>query len=538
VAGAVTFSATNGSNVITVTNTAFGSSVGDFVTFSGAVSLGGNITATVLNQNYQIASKLTANSYTFIATATANASDTGNGGSAAVGAYEVPTGVANAVPVAGWGAGPWGQGTWGQGLANTISIRIWNQQNFGQDLIYGPKGGPLYYWSASVTDPLLARGVALTSLAGATQVPLLHNLLVISDTSRFVFALGVNDLYASTIDPMLIRWSDQENAVDWLPSPINQAGSLRLSHGSAIIGCAQTRQEILVWTDTSLYSLQYLGPPIVWGSTLLNDNVTIISDRAWATAAGITYWMGSDKFYMYNGTVSTMKCDVRQYVFDDVPGFNVEQSSQVFASSLEKFNEIWWFYCSVNSSTIDRYVVYNYLEGLWYYGTIARTAWMDAGVASHYPIAADSSSNKLQYQEYGNDDNSTGSAVAIDSYVTSSEFDIDDGNNFAFVWRVLPDVTFRGSTTTYPSLTMYLLPLANSGSGYNNNTVVNGNQSVAGQSYAPVTRIGTYVVEQFTGQINTRVRGRQMSIKVEANALGVQWQLGSPRIDVRPDGRR
>lgn len=539
-AGAVTFAAVNGSATITVTNTSHGAAVGDFVTFSDAVTLGGNITALVLNKNYQVVTVPTANTYTITATAIANASDVGTGGSATKGAYEIATGSSTQTSVFGWGAGGWGLGTWGvtSPAATAVQIRIWNMQNFGEDLIFGPQGNPLYYWYASGTLPLEVRGVLLSSLAGANSVPLLQNLLLVSDVSRFVLVFGTNDFFSSVLDPLLIRWSDQENAVDWYPTQINQAGSLRLSHGSTIVACAQTRQEIIVWTDTALYSLQYLGPPLVWGSTLLSDNISIVSDRAWATAAGVTYWMGIDKFYMYNGTVNTMVCDLRQYVFDDVPGFNKEQNKQVFAATLEKFNEVWWFYCSVNSSTIDRYVVYNYIEQVWYYGTMTRTAWIDAGVVSHYPIAADSTTSKLQYQEYGTDDNSSGASVGITAYITSAEFDLDDGNNFAFVWRLLPDITFRGSSASVPALTMYLLPLANSGSGYNNNTSTNSNQSVASTSFDSVARIGTYPVEQFTGQINTRVRGRQMSIKVESTAAGVQWQLGAPRIDIRPDGRR
>jgi hypothetical protein len=536
-AGDVTFAATNGSATITVTDTAFGSSINDFVTFSGAVSLGGNITAAVLNQNYQIITTPTANTYTITATATANASDSGNGGTVTVGAYEIPVGYALNVPLYGWGAGFWGSGGWGTGSPSTSAIRIWNAQNFGQDLIFGPKGGPLYYWSTS-GSPLTSRGVALSSLAGASDTPVMQNLTLVSDTSRFVFAFGTNEYGSVELDPMLIRWSDQEDAANWTPVPTNQAGSLRLSHGSAIVAVAQTRQEILVWTDTSLYSLQFVGAPIVWSSTLLADNISILSDRAWATAAGVTYWMGLDKFYLYEGRTGTLTCDLLQYVFDDVPGFNNNQNEQVFGSTVEKFNEVWWFYCSAGSTTNDRYVVYNYTEKIWYFGTMVRTAWMDAGVTGHLPIAADDTNKKLMFQETGNDDLSTNVSVPITSYITSAEFDLDDGHNFSFVWRMLPDITFRGSSAANPAATMYLLPLSNSGSGYNNNTSTNSNQSVADQSSAVVTRTATIPVEQFTGQVYTRVRGRQLSIKVESTALGVQWQLGAPRLDIRPDGRR
>ena len=537
--GYVTFAATNGSATITVTNTAFGSSVGDFVTFSGAVTLGGNITAAVLNQNYQIVTTPTANTYTITATATASNLDSGNGGGATLGAYEIPIGYPISISLYGWGAGTWGGGGWGTGTTSSSPIRIWNAQNFGQDLIFGPKGGPLYYWSTN-GSPLTSRGVALSSLAGASDTPVMQNLMLVSDTSRFVFAFGTNDYGLTELDPMLIRWSDQESAVNWTPAVTNQAGSLRLSHGSAIIAVAQTRQEILVWTDTALYSLQYVGAPIVWSSTLLTDNVSILSDRAWATASGKTYWMGIDKFYIYEGSTSTLTCDIRQYIFDDIPGINNDQNAQVFGGSLEKFNEIWWFYCSAGSTTVDSYAVFNYTEKLWYYGSLIRTAWMDASVISHFPIAADDVNKKLMYQEVGTNDVSTNTAVPITSFITSSEFDLDDGNNFAFIWRMLPDVTFRGSDPAIasPALTMYLLPLANSGSGYTKNAGTNDNHSVADTSFATVTRTATVPVEQFTGIVYTRVRARQLSIKVESTALGVQWQLGSPRIDMRLDGKR
>lgn len=557
--GAVTFAASTGSYTITVTDYSYSPHKNDFVTYSGAISLGGAITATVLNQTYQVTSVLTATTYTITSSVQATISDTGSGGfgvrwgaggwgangwgqGSTVGYYEISVGSAVQIPVIGWGAGGWNAGGWGTGDP-TGSIRIWNAQNFGEDLIYGPKGKPLYYWSASVGSPLSTRGVALSSLPGASDTPLMQNLMLVSDTSRFVFAFGTNDYGLTELDPMLIRWSDQESAVNWTPAVTNQAGSIRLSHGSAIVAVAQTRQEILVWTDTSLYSLQYVGPPFVWSSTLLTDNVTIQNDRAWGTAAGRTYWMGSDKFYVYEGATSTLVCDLRQYIFDDIPGINNNQSQQIFAGTLEKFNEIWWFYCSAvtvaqTAPVIDRYVVYNYVEKLWYYGTMSRTAWIDSSVISHFPIAADDVTKKLMQQEDGTDDVATNTAVPITAFITSAEFDLDDGNNFSFIWRMLPDITFRGSSANNPAVTMYLLPLANSGSGYNNNTSTNSDQSVASQSSAAVTRTGTYPVEQFTGQVYTRVRGRQLSIKVESTALGVQWQLGAPRLDIRPDGRR
>lgn len=534
-AGAVTFAASLGSNVITVTNAAHGAVNGDFVTYSGAVGLGGAVTALILNAEYQVAN-VTTNTYTITVSVNATAGDVGTGGAATVGAYQLNVGADVVYPTVGWGSSGWGSGGWGTGTAGTAVLRVWNNQNFGQDLIYGPQYAPLYYWDAAAISPLTTRGVLVSSKVGADSgVPEVQHLTLVSDSSRFVIVFGTNDYGTSTLDPMLIRWSDQESVVTWNPAATNQAGSLRLSHGSMIMACQQVRQEVLVWTDTALYSMQYLGPPIVWGSTLLSDNVSIVSDRAMAVASGRTFWMGVDKFYVYDGRVSTLPCDLRQYVFDD---FNNVQSTQIFASTVEKYNEVWWFYCSASATTPDRYVVYNYLESLWYYGTMDRTAWVDSSVVSHYPIAADNTNKNLMYQEYGNDNAALSTSTAITAYITSSEFDLDDGNNFAFVWRVLPDITFRGSTATSPSLTMYMLPLANSGSGYNNNTSTNSNQSVASQSSGAITRIAEIPVEQFTGQINTRVRGRQLSIKVESTALGVQWQLGAPRIDIRPDGRR
>jgi hypothetical protein len=544
--GAVTFAAVTiapYSSTITVSDTAHGCVDGDFVTFSGVASpggLGGNITEAVLEQEYQI-TYVDANSYTITAKSPttglpvlSNASDTGNGGAAVVGAYQINVGSVLQSAFVGWGAGTWGGGGWGVGTASVGNdyLRVWNAANFGEDLIYGPSGGTIYYWDA--TTGTGSRGVAVSSLSGASDVPLFQNQLLVSDTSRFVLAFATNDYGASTQDPMLIRWSDQESAVNWTPAATNQAGSIRLSHGSEIVSALQVRQEILVWTDTSLYSMQYLGPPVVWGTQLLADNLSIVSDRAAAVAAGVTYWMGYDKFYAYDGRVQTLTCDLQKHVFDD---FNIDQQLQVFATTVQKFNEVWWFYCSANSTAIDRYVVFNYIEKVWYYGTLARTAWIDSSVVSHNPIAA-GYAQKLLYQEYGVDDNTTVTPAPITAFITSAEFDIEDGNDFGFIWRVLPDITFRGSTAANPQVTMYLLPLQNSGSGYNDNSSTNANQSVAGTSYAPITRTATLVVEEFTGQINTRVRGRQMSIKIESTELGVQWQLGAPRIDIRPDGRR
>jgi hypothetical protein len=593
-----TNTATNsgGYTTVTVTDAVGGYSNGAYVTFYGASAVGG----VTVNGEYQL-TYVSGTTYTIQVLGTASSNATGGGTVYAV--YQVNTGPAIAQPLTGWGAGAWGAGAWGIGSTSTDALRIWNQNNFGEDLIYGPRGGPLYYWNAGVgltgstitvtiatpavvtstinlsegdaftltttgslptglvvgityyarnvvgtsfnlsstpsgalinttgtqtpTHSISPRGVLVSSLTGASDVPLSQNFFLVSDASRFTICFGTNDYLSTTFDPMLVRWSDQESVTNWTPAITNQAGSIRLSHGSEIVTAMQSRQEILIWTDSSMYSLQYLGPPFVWGHQLLADNVSIAGPNASAIASGVVYWMGIDKFYKYDGRTNTLRCDLRQYIFQDI---NTSQAEQIFASTNEGFNEVWWFYCSANSTTVDKYVVYNYLEDAWYYGTMARTAWLDSGLRQ-FPIAATYTYN-LVNQESGVDDNETGTALPINAYITSSEFDIGDGHNFGFVWRMLPDITFRGSDSGTPQVTMTLLPLQNSGSGYNVPP------SVGGVDFGTVARVGTYTVEQFTGQINTRVRGRQMAFKVESAQLGTTWQLGAPRIDIRPDGRR
>jgi hypothetical protein len=439
-------------------------------------------------------------------------------------------GPAFVVPLTGWGAGPWGFGTWGNGESTEEDLRVWSQANFGEDLVFGPRGGQIYYWDA--TAGVTTRAVLLSSVTGASGVPIHQNYLLVSDVSRFVFAFGTNDYLSTDIDPMLIRWSDQESAVDWAPAATNQAGSLRLSRGSEIITATQSRQEVLVWTDAALYSLQYLGAPEVWGAQIVGENISIVGQNAVAYANGVSYWMGKDKFYKYDGRTQTLRCDLRKFIFNDI---NAVQYTQVFAGTNEGFNEIWWFYCTANSNTIDRYVIYNYMEDVWYYGSMERTAWLDSGIRN-FPIAATYEHNIVNHEQ-GVDDNVLGTPLAITSYISSAEFDLDDGHQFSFVWRVLPDITFSGSNVANPQATMYLLPMKNSGSGYNVPDAA-ANQSVGGESFKAITRTAVLPIEQFTGQIFTRVRGRQLIIKVESTGIGVNWQLGSPRIDLRPDGRR
>lgn len=510
----------NGTTTVTVTAASHGGVTGDFVTFSGVTGT----YASVLNAEFQI-TVISANTYTITTPSVVAAGATG--GSAVSAAYQINVGPEIEVPVSGWGAGTWGTGPWGVGVPSTTrtSIRLWSQGNFGEDLIFGPRRGGMYYWDN--TTGVGVRGVELSTLSGANGVPTIQNEIFISDINRFVFALGCNEIGSSVIDPMLIRWSDQESAVDWTPAATNQAGSLRLSHGSEIITAVQARQELVVFTDSAVYSLQYLGAPEVWGAQLLGDNISIESPNAAVIASGVVYWMGVDKFYAYDGRVQTLPCDLRRHVFGD---FNQGQGDQVFAGTNEGFNEVWWFYCSANSTTVDRYVVFNYLEKIWYYGTMARTAWLDSGLRN-YPMAATYSYNLVNHEQ-GVDDNVSGTPVAINAYIESAEFDIEDGQNFGFVWRMLPDVTFTGSTANNPAITMTLIPMKGAGSGFNTP------QSLGGSSSAAVTRSATVPIEQFTNIVYIRVRGRQLIMKAQSDALGVAWQLGSPRIDVRMDGRR
>jgi hypothetical protein len=522
------------STTVTVTDTAHGCTTGDFVTFSGAVDIGGvgtNVTATVLNQNFQV-TVLSSNSYSIVISVTPNATaiaGSPGGGASVVAAYEIPVGPAISGAQVGWGGGTWGEGTWGNGGTSLSNIRLWSQNNFGEDLVFGYRGGPIYYWDA--TSGVTSRGVAVTTLSGASDVPTVQNFLFVSDSSRFVFAFGCNEIGSIVQNPMLVRWSDQESVVDWTPTATNQSSSLQLSHGSEIVTCVQTRQEIVVFTDSAVYSFQYQGPPAVWSTQLLGDNISIISPNSAIIASGIVYWMGVDKFYSYDGRTQTLRCDLRQYIFQDI---NLSQTAQIFSGTNEGFNEVWWFYCSADSQVIDKYVTFNYTEnngaGVWAYGTLGRTAWLDSGLRD-FPLAATYNSNLVNHEQ-GVDNDETGTPVAINAIISSAEFDIDDGDHFGFVWRMLPDITFRGSSAASPQVTMTLIPMQNSGSGYNNPI------SLGGNSDATVVRTSTSVIEQFTGQVYVRVRGRQMILQVESNQLGCAWQLGSPRIDIKQDGRR
>jgi hypothetical protein len=630
-AGDVTFTATDGSNVITVDDTGSNTQVGDFVTFSDAVTLSGGlstgtiagtstggatftavaqsstsgdgygaeftitsdgagaytldaitnagnayavsdtiviagadlggstpannatitvtavssgtITAAVLNAEHRVVTVNSSAQYTIVVGVNANANDTGDGGADTIGEYQISIGSDVFTVGVGWGAGGWSGITtgssdtgWGAGapagLGFGIQLRTWSQAAYGQDLIINPRGDGLYYWENDANPTIFDRAVLLNSASSPpfdtdADCPEVCNFVLVSDSSRFVLAFGVNDYGSSDQDPLLIRWSDQENYAVWTPAITNQAGSFRLSAGSEIVCAQQTRQEILVFTDSAVYSMQYQGPPFVWGFQPLGSNSSIAGPNAVVTVHDITYWMGVDKFYVYNGRVQTLPCELRQFVFDDI---NLTQQFQIFAGINDAFSEVWWYYCSANSDTIDKYVVYNYLENNWYYGNLARTAWIDTPLRD-VPVAA-GYGGQILYHETGNDDGSVNPPAPIECFIQSSDFDIGEGHNFGFVWRIIPDLTFDGSTTPTPSVDFSVRPRQFPGSNYGaaNNPAVTSNNNYNTQR--------TYNVQQFTPQVNVRIRGRQMAMRVGSTGLGVAWQLGAPRIDIRADGKK
>jgi hypothetical protein len=555
------FAATNGSTIITVTQAGNGVQLGDYVIFSGATGLGGNITAAILNrrQGFIVTAITSSSVYKITSSVAANASDVGNGGGAVTASYQIPPGNDVNTPAVGWGAGGWGgvnpgysSTGWGlaapAGLGVVGALRLWSQANFGQNLIMNFRGGPLYYWVVSANPSIFNVAQVLsrsnTNTQDGTQYwltdiscPTRANFVMVSDASRFTIAFGT-DTYGDGIqNPMLVSWSDQESPVTWTPSITNQAGNFTLSRGSQIISARQNRQEIVVWTDSALYSMQYLGAPYVWGFNLMMDNISIISPNVTALANNVIYWMGNDKFYMYSGTVQTLPSTLREYVYQDI---NRVQSGQFFAGTNEGFNEVWWFYCSSTSDVIDRYVIYNYLEQIWYYGNMTRTAWYDSPLRT-YPMAAGYNTPNvtpivlnpgLIYHEDGVDNGTTNPPTAINSYIQSSDFDIGDGSNFGFVWRIIPDISFNGSTGSIPSANFTVLPRQNPGANYGTSD----NPKVT--AVQPYNIQHTYNIQQFTQYAYCRIRGRQMALVVGSDGLGTQWQLGNPRLEVRPDGRR
>ena len=590
------YATVSGSKLVTVTASGHGITVGTYVTLGTSVTVN-NIT---ISGAYEIITVPDGNTYTIIGSTAANA--TGSGGSTGKTAtYDIPAGLATYTTGNGWGAGAWSRGTWGS--ATTVGVgqqlRLWSFDNFGQDLVMAIRGGTIYYWVADTSS--YARAIKLSTASttagySGTFVP--HTTLQIftSDTQRFGIAFGSNPYDPTnantTFDPMIVRWSDQENIYDWVPTATNQSGELKLSNGSTIVAGLHSRQENLIYTDTALFVMQYLGPPYVWGFNLIADNISIMSPQAVTSVNNVTYWMGVDKFYTYTGRVETLPCTLRQYVFND---FNYSQAYQTISGSNEGYNEVWWMYPSANSPVNDRYVIFNHLERIWYYGTINRTAWLDsalraspmaafsvktsylnaditatatnitlvdatsypyagsvqigseiitytgsgsntltgctrgassttAAVHSQYDVVSFINPNQVLFHEVGVNDGSLPTAVPIESYISSSDFDIGDGHNFGFVWRIIPDVNFTTSAVG-KQVTMTVQPKQNSG-------------SAAGTPDPTVVQASSYNVDLYTGQVYTRLRGRQMDFKIASTQLDVTWQLGTPRIDIRPDGRR
>jgi hypothetical protein len=532
-AGAVTFTATDGSSRILVSHTAHGAVVNDFVTFSGAVSLGGNITADILNQEYEIVEVPDADTYYIDARTvstigsitvdgalsptlvTANSSDSGNGGASVVGAYQINSGLDTQVGGAGWGAGAWGRAGWGDPGVDPIvqnTLRIWSQDNFGEDLLINVRNGGIYYWDAS--SGLGSRAVDIRDLPGSNSAPQFAKQVLVSDRDRHVIAFGCDSQTNPGVqDPLLIRFSDQENVLDWESTALNTAGDLRLGSGSEIITAVETRQQVLVYTDTTLYAMQYLGPPFTFGVNAISEQITIMSPNAVASVNDQVFWMGESEFYAYGGAVQRLPCTVRDYVFSDL---NTFQREKVYAGVNTEHSEVWWFYPSSDSDDVNRYVVYNYLENSWYFGDFGRTAWIDRGIFD-LPVAA-FYDGYLYYHEVGFDDGTFNPAEPIVAYVRSSPMDLGDGEQFTYVSRMLPDIQFKNSVNVNPTVDLTVRV-----------------RNFPGGEYLKTTNVSFSDGDEIK---YLRLRGRQFSIYVESSQLGVTWRYGTTRLDLKPDGRR
>ena len=565
-----------GTSTLKVTDTAHGATLNSFVTFSGAVSLGGNITADVLNQEYQIDVIETGNSDTYYINARAASTsiksltvdgvvtfgagtlvystndansdgntsdaDSGTGGSSIVGAYQINSGLQDSITSVGWGAGPWNAGTWNTTVSSVDTMRIWSHDNFGEDLIICERDGIIAFWDK--TNGTNTRAISLGSVTAANKTPSISKQIMVSDRDRHVIAFGCDSggdpsilTAAGVQDPLLIRFSDQENVAEWETKVDNTAGFLRLGSGSEIIMAVETRQQILVFTDTSLHSMQFIGPPFTFGINVVAEGITVAGPLAAVSVENSVVWMGQNEFYIYAGSVQRLPCPIKDYIFSDI---NTEQLEKVVAGLNSAFAEIWWFYPSAtttgsgSSATVntanDRYVIYNYEQKIWYFGTLNRNAWMDRGIKSN-PIAA-STDHYLYNHEVGFDDGSTSPVSSIDAHIQSSQIDIGEGDKFLFLSKVLPDLTFRDSTNSAPKATLTFLTKNFSGDDNKQNQSGSVQRSVAGTIGASAQ------VEQFTDEINFRLRGRSFALKIDSSETGTTWRLGTPRVDLRPDGKR
>lgn len=522
--GDVTFSATDGSATVTVSHTLHGAQAGDFVTFSGVASLGGAVTAAVLNQEFQISAVVTTSTYTITIPTTATAADTGTGGALAVASYQVSTGLASIISGTGWGAGAWSSGGWGESAGTSIegsSARIWSHAVYGEDLVYAPRGGGVYYWDRSLG--LTHRGVALASLPGAQSTPTLANVVVLSDRDRHLLVFGTDDEFnTGVMDPLLIRFSSQESLTEWRSLPTTTAGSLRIGNGSEIVAAVQTRQSIVVITDVGVHTVQYIGPPFTFGLSEIGTGTTIAGPNAAVAIGDEVYWMGQGEFYRFNGIVQQVPCAVKAYVFNNI---NSKQYVKVFGGHNAEFGELWWFYPDASSTENNRYVVYNYVQNLWYYGELPRTAWIDRGAFS-LPIAI-SPDGQLYYHESGVADGSYNPPAPLGAFIESSPIDIGEGDRFMFIRRMLPDVTFARSTGVTPPTAVMTIKLRNTPGG-----------RYVGENARTITQVAVVPIEEFTEQVFLRLRGRSAIFRIESACNCTAWQLGTPRIDVRTDGER
>jgi hypothetical protein len=524
----ITFSATNGSATITATDSSHGAVIGDFVTISGATSLGGLITASVLNTEHQIVTVPTANTYTFVASATANASDSGNGGSGVDGLYQINVGLDDYVQNTGWGSGAWGVGTWS--AENTLSVtnqlRLWSHDNFGENLLINVRGGGVYQWTEN--DGLNTRAVALSDISGADKAPTVGLQVLVSETDRHAIVLGADPITSGSrtgvVDPMLIAFSDSESAIDWNPTNTNSAGSLRLSSGSQIVGGIKARQEVLIWTDTSIYSMRFIGAPLVFSVNLINEGAGLLGPKAFVNAPSGVFFMSKQGFYFYNGAIQKLPCTVQEYVFEDL---DLSQAYKCHVALNSEFSEVWFFYPSIDDGTreISRYAIYNYEENLWSIGSMVRHAWIDGGIQNNPQATGVSSSSYYLYNhELGyNDDTEPMDNV----FIQSADFDLGDGDSLAFVKRILPDVKFVNAQGTSPDGAI---------------NIVLKNRDFMGES---LTTDSTSQIKSNTNKADVRARGRQFVLRFESdddndtvNRKDYKWRLGNTRLDIQPSGRR
>ncbi len=513
-----------GSGTITVTANSHGAKAGNYVTFAGATAVDG-ITAEQINQNLEIATVINANSFTVNTGGAASSGSTAGGGGSVTAAMEIDIGLNTTVLGNGWGAGTWGRFTWSSGAGSLAgqNLRLWRSDSWGEDLLANLIDGSLYYWDA--TNGKTARMVELSGISGATGVPTTTRQVMVSDTDRHVLCFGANPIGSATFDPLLIRWSSQESVTDWTPTATNTAGSIRLSQGSEIVTAVRTSRQVLVFTENSLHSVQFIGPPFTFGTAILGTNVRIAGPNTAIAVNDLVFWMGQENFYVYDGRITAIPCSVRQYVFDDI---NRNQSFKFFAGSLSSNTEVWWYYCSENSQEIDRYVIYNYLEKVWYYGTLTRTAWNDRASGNRLFPQAAGTDGVLYNHENGLDDGSVNPPVAVNAFVQSSDFDIGDGQQFMLINRIIPDLNFTDSDATQPQVTLTM-----GARNYNGSAAGQGTQS--GDVVRSSVVSGT---DNYTEQVQMRLRGRQVNLKVESDTTGVNWRLGAPRLDARADGRR